>query len=42
VRQLEDNVASLERLELTDGELAEIDRYATESDINIWATSSEV
>ena len=42
VRQLEDNVASLERLELTDDELAEIDRYATESDINIWATSSAV
>ncbi len=41
VRQLEDNVASLERLELTDDELAEIDRYATDSDINIWATSSE-
>jgi L-glyceraldehyde 3-phosphate reductase len=41
VRQLEDNVASLERLEFTDDELAEIDRYATESEINIWAASSE-
>jgi L-glyceraldehyde 3-phosphate reductase len=41
VRQLEDNVASLERLDFTDDELAEIDRYATESEINIWAASSE-
>jgi L-glyceraldehyde 3-phosphate reductase len=40
VAQLEDNVAALENLEFTDGELAEIDRYATESDINIWVTSS--
>jgi L-glyceraldehyde 3-phosphate reductase len=41
VAQLEDNVAALERLDFTDAELAEIDRYATESDINIWATSSQ-
>jgi L-glyceraldehyde 3-phosphate reductase len=41
VAQLEDNVAALEKLELTDDELEEIDRYATESDINIWAASSE-
>ena len=40
VAQLEDNVAALENLEFTDGELAEIDRYATESDINIWVASS--
>jgi len=40
VEQLEDNVAALERLDFTDDELAEIDRYATESDINIWAASS--
>ena len=40
VAQLEDNVAALENLEFTDEELAEIDRYAKESDINIWATSS--
>jgi L-glyceraldehyde 3-phosphate reductase len=40
VAQLEDNVAALERLEFTDEELAEIDRYATESEINIWAESS--
>jgi L-glyceraldehyde 3-phosphate reductase len=40
VEQLEDNVASLDRLDFTDEELAEIDRYATESDINIWSESS--
>src|SRR5215208_1085707 len=40
VAQLEDNVAALEHLDLTDEELAEIDRYATESDINTWAQSS--
>jgi L-glyceraldehyde 3-phosphate reductase len=37
LEQLENNVAALGRLELSDDELAEIDRYATESDINIWA-----
>ena len=36
LEQLENNVAALHRLELSDDELAEIDRYATESDINIW------
>jgi len=40
VAQLEDNVAALDRLDFTDGELAEIDLYATESEINIWAESS--
>ena len=40
VRQLETNVASLDRLDLSDDELAEIDRYAVESGINIWAASS--
>ena len=37
LEQLENNVAALDRLELSDDELAEIDRYATESDINIWS-----
>jgi L-glyceraldehyde 3-phosphate reductase len=41
VEQLEANVAALDKLELTDEELAEIDRYATDSDINLWAASSE-
>ena len=40
VEQLEANVATLERLGLTEDELAEIDRYATEADINLWAASS--
>src|SRR4051812_8193364 len=40
VEQLEDNVAALSHLDLTEEELAEIDRYATESDVNIWARSS--
>jgi len=41
VEQLEQNVGALERLDFTADELAEIDRYATESDLNIWAASSE-
>jgi L-glyceraldehyde 3-phosphate reductase len=40
VEQLEANVGALERLDFADEELAEIDRYATESDINLWARSS--
>jgi L-glyceraldehyde 3-phosphate reductase len=41
VEQLEANLAALDRLDLSDDELAEIDRYATDSDINLWARSSE-
>jgi L-glyceraldehyde 3-phosphate reductase len=40
VVQLEQNVAALEKLEFSPGELEEIDRYATESGINLWAASS--
>jgi L-glyceraldehyde 3-phosphate reductase len=40
VAQLEENVGALENLHLSDDELAEIDRYATECGINIWARSS--
>jgi L-glyceraldehyde 3-phosphate reductase len=40
VAQLETNVAAIDRLDFTAEELAEIDRYATESDINLWAASS--
>jgi len=40
VAQLEDNVAALANTELTDAELAEIDRYALESGIDLWAGSS--
>jgi L-glyceraldehyde 3-phosphate reductase len=41
VAQLEANVAALDRLDFTDEELAEIDRFATDSEINLWATSGE-
>jgi L-glyceraldehyde 3-phosphate reductase len=40
VGQLEDNVAALESRAFTGDELAEINDYATESEINIWAASS--
>jgi L-glyceraldehyde 3-phosphate reductase len=40
VAQLEDNVAALDRLDLTAEELAEIDRHATDADINLWSRSS--
>jgi L-glyceraldehyde 3-phosphate reductase len=40
VAQLEDNVGALERLDFGDDELAEIDRWATEGEINLWARSS--
>jgi L-glyceraldehyde 3-phosphate reductase len=40
VAQLEANVASLERLDFSPDELAEIDKYAVDSDINLWAASS--
>jgi L-glyceraldehyde 3-phosphate reductase len=40
VEQLEQNVGALHRLEFSDQELAEIDRYATDSGVNIWAASS--
>ena len=41
VAQLEENVAALDRLGFSDDELAEIDRHATDSAINIWSASSE-
>jgi len=40
VEQLETNVGAVERLALARDELDEIDRYATESGIDIWAASS--
>src|SRR5262245_6165039 len=42
VAQLEANVAALDKLDFTADELAEIDRYATDSSINIWSRSSSV
>ncbi|MBN2048797.1 MAG: L-glyceraldehyde 3-phosphate reductase [Spirochaetales bacterium] len=40
VRQLEENIAALEKRDFTPEELAEIDNYAVEGDINLWAKSS--
>src|SRR4029453_7089047 len=40
VAQLEDNVAALDNLAFDDEQLAEIDRHATEADVNLWAASS--
>jgi L-glyceraldehyde 3-phosphate reductase len=40
VAQLEDSLKALDNLAFTDDELAEIDRYATDSGINLWARSS--
>jgi L-glyceraldehyde 3-phosphate reductase len=40
VHQLEQNVAALRRLDFDADELAEIDRYAQEGKINLWAASS--
>jgi L-glyceraldehyde 3-phosphate reductase len=40
VEQLEANVAALEQLGLSPEELAEIDRHAVDSGVNIWAQSS--
>jgi len=37
IEQLEANVAALDNAELSDDELAEIDRYATDAGINLWA-----
>jgi len=40
VAQLEQSVGALDNLAFSPAELAEIDRYATESGINLWAASS--
>jgi L-glyceraldehyde 3-phosphate reductase len=40
VAQLEGNIKALDNLEFAADELAEIDRYATEAAINLWARSS--
>jgi L-glyceraldehyde 3-phosphate reductase len=40
VAQLETNVAALDRLDLGDDELAEIDRHATDAGLNLWEASS--
>jgi L-glyceraldehyde 3-phosphate reductase len=40
LEQLEANVAAIDKLDFSEDELAEIDRYATDADINLWAKSS--
>jgi L-glyceraldehyde 3-phosphate reductase len=40
VAQLEQNVGALDKLQFLAAELKDIDRYATESGINLWAASS--
>jgi L-glyceraldehyde 3-phosphate reductase len=40
VAQLEDSLHALDNLALSDDELAEIDRYASDTGINLWASSS--
>jgi L-glyceraldehyde 3-phosphate reductase len=42
VKQLEDSLGALARLDFTTEELAEIDRYAVDGGINIWHASSDV
>jgi len=41
VRQLEENVAALQQLDFGADELAEIDRYATEGDVDLWRSQSQ-
>jgi L-glyceraldehyde 3-phosphate reductase len=40
VAQLDDSLGALERLDFTEDELSEIDRHATDADLNLWARSS--
>ncbi|MGN6471344.1 MAG: L-glyceraldehyde 3-phosphate reductase [Rhizobiaceae bacterium] len=39
--QIEDSVGALKNLDFSEAELKEIDQYAREGDINIWAASAE-
>ena len=41
VAQLDENVAALERLDFADDELRETDRYAVDSDVDLWADARE-
>jgi L-glyceraldehyde 3-phosphate reductase len=41
VKQLDDNVAALRNMSLSSTELAEIDQYAVDADINLWKRSSD-
>ena len=41
VKQLDDNIAALQKMTLTPDELSEIDRYAGDAGINLWKRSSD-
>jgi L-glyceraldehyde 3-phosphate reductase len=41
VEQLDDNLTALEKLAFTPEELKEIDRFAVEGGVNLWAQSGE-
>lgn len=41
IQQIEENVSALRNLNFTDEEQREIDKYALEGGINLWATSSD-
>ena len=41
VAQLDDSLGALDMPDFSDDELAEIDRYATDGELNLWAASSE-
>jgi L-glyceraldehyde 3-phosphate reductase len=41
VAQLDDSLDALQHLDFDDAELAEIDRYAAESSVNVWSSSSD-
>jgi L-glyceraldehyde 3-phosphate reductase len=40
VRQLDDNLTALDNLAFSADELAEIDRFAVDGGVNLWAPSS--
>jgi L-glyceraldehyde 3-phosphate reductase len=42
VEQLDTNLDALDFPPLTDEELAEIDKYAVDSGVNLWAKSAEI
>jgi L-glyceraldehyde 3-phosphate reductase len=41
VKQLEDSLGAVAKLDFSDDELAEIDRHAVEGGVNLWAVSNE-
>jgi L-glyceraldehyde 3-phosphate reductase len=42
VKQLDENLEALDRLDLSDDELRQIDRFAVETGVDLWRTSSAV